>query len=159
MDRNATSRGFPGDNFSNNLFTDLAPLLALFGDQMTKQFLAMSMGWMDNALIAICPIGVLTVMVSAIRIGGTSKLKALIGRYVAVAYDRLDIPGDGDYELMPSSLPGRARVGLRLKLSCSQLPLQKSARCGLARKSSELLGKHLQLSMSLINQQNNQRKS
>ena len=71
---------FPGNDFSNNIFTDLAPLLTLFGDQMTKQFLSMSMGWADNALIAVCPIGVLTVMVSAIRIGGASKLKTLIGR-------------------------------------------------------------------------------
>lgn len=78
--QNASSKGFPGSDFSNNIFTDLAPLLALFGDQMTKQFLSMSMGWLDNALIAICPIGILTVMVSAIRIAGTSKLKTLIGR-------------------------------------------------------------------------------
>ena len=80
LSQNASSQGFPGSDFSNNIFTDLAPLLALFGDQMTKQFLSMSMGWADNALTAICPVGILTVMVSAIRIGGTSKLKTLIGR-------------------------------------------------------------------------------
>jgi hypothetical protein len=27
-----------GDNFSNNLFSDLAPLLALFGEQVAKQY-------------------------------------------------------------------------------------------------------------------------
>ena len=79
--RNSSNNAFPGNDFSNNIFTDLAPLLTLFGDQMTKQFLSMSMGWADNALIAICPIGILTVMVSAIRIGDASKLKTLIGRY------------------------------------------------------------------------------
>ena len=76
----ASDNVFHGNDFSNNIFTDLAPLLTLFGDQMTKQFLSMSMGWADNALIAVCPIGVLTVMVSAIRIGGASRLKTLIGR-------------------------------------------------------------------------------
>ena len=79
--RNTSQNVFPGNDFSNNIFTDLAPLLTLFGDQLTKQFLSMSMGWADNALIAICPIGILTIMVSAIRIGGASKLKTLIGRY------------------------------------------------------------------------------
>lgn len=85
---NVTHTGFPGDDFSNNLFTDLAPLLALFGDQMTKQFLGMSMGWLDNAMLAICPVGILTVMVSAIRIGGTSKLKTLIGRYESAPHEQ-----------------------------------------------------------------------
>ncbi len=80
--RMATNHTFPGADFSNNLFTDLGSLLALFGDHMTKQFLSISMGWMDNTLITIYPIGILTVMVSAIWIGVTSKLTALIGRWV-----------------------------------------------------------------------------
>lgn len=33
---------FDGPDFSNNLFTDLAPLLILFGEQVTKQFLSQS---------------------------------------------------------------------------------------------------------------------
>lgn len=33
-----------GDNFSNNVFTDLGPILALFGEQ------AGSLGWADNIL-------------------------------------------------------------------------------------------------------------
>lgn len=37
---NAESGEFAGDNFSNNLFTDLAPLLTLFGEQVTKQFMS-----------------------------------------------------------------------------------------------------------------------
>ena len=28
-----------GDNFAGNLFTDFAPILTLFGDQVSKQFL------------------------------------------------------------------------------------------------------------------------
>lgn len=80
-----TSSGddFPGDEFANNLFSDLAPLLTLFGEQVTKQFLSMSMGWADNVLLAMGPLGILTIVVSAIRVGGVRQLKALVGRCVA----------------------------------------------------------------------------
>lgn len=71
---------FAGDEFSNNLFSDLAPLLALFGEQVTKQFMSMSLGWADNILLAVGPLGILTAVVSAIRVGGVRFLKALIGR-------------------------------------------------------------------------------
>ncbi|KAF2011218.1 hypothetical protein BU24DRAFT_495443 [Aaosphaeria arxii CBS 175.79] len=74
------SEEWNGDEFSNNLFSDLAPLLTLFGEQVTKQFLTMSMGWADNVLVSMGPLGILTVIVSAIRVGGVRKLKALIGR-------------------------------------------------------------------------------
>ncbi|KAI8712066.1 hypothetical protein NCS52_01471900 [Fusarium sp. LHS14.1] len=76
----ATSDEFEGDDFSNNLFSDLAPLLTLFGEQVTKQFLSMSMGWADNFLLAMGPLGIITTIVSAIRVGGGNRLKALIGR-------------------------------------------------------------------------------
>ena len=71
---------FGGDEFSNNLFSDLAPLLTLFGEQVTKQFLSMSLGWADNVLLAMGPLGIMTVIVSAIRVGGVRQLKALVGR-------------------------------------------------------------------------------
>jgi hypothetical protein len=74
------SGDFPGDEFANNLFSDLAPLLTLFGEQVTKQFLSMSMGWADNLLLAMGPLGILTIVVSAIRVGGVRQLKALVGR-------------------------------------------------------------------------------
>jgi len=73
---------FPGDEFANNLFSDLAPLLTLFGEQVTKQFLSMSMGWEDNVLLAMGPLGILTIIVSAIRVGVVRRLKALVGRFV-----------------------------------------------------------------------------
>lgn len=76
----AGSGEFEGDEFSNNLFSDLAPLLTLFGEQVTKQFLSMSMGWADNVLLAMGPLGIMTVIVSAIRVGGVKKLKAIVGR-------------------------------------------------------------------------------
>ncbi|KAJ3534758.1 hypothetical protein NM208_g7414 [Fusarium decemcellulare] len=69
-----------GEEFSNNLFSDLAPLLALFGERVTMQFMSQSMGWADNIILAMAPIGIITVIVGAIRVGGPSWLKALIGR-------------------------------------------------------------------------------
>ncbi|KAI5839632.1 hypothetical protein DFP73DRAFT_613353 [Morchella snyderi] len=69
-----------GDDFANNLFSDLAPILALFGEQVTKQFLSESSGWADNILFAMAPLGVITGVVSAIRVAGHPWLKALVGR-------------------------------------------------------------------------------
>lgn len=76
----ARPTAFQGDEFSNNLFSDLAPLLTLFGEQVTKQFLGLSMGWADSFLLAMAPIGIMTVVVSAIRVGGDKLLKAVVGR-------------------------------------------------------------------------------
>ncbi|RYO88649.1 hypothetical protein DL763_005923 [Monosporascus cannonballus] len=78
---NAPAEGdFNGDEFSNNLFSDLAPLLTLFGEQVTRQFLSMSLCWADNFLLAMGPLGIITIMTSAVRVGGVKKLKALVGR-------------------------------------------------------------------------------
>ncbi|EFQ90151.1 hypothetical protein PTT_13321 [Pyrenophora teres f. teres 0-1] len=76
----APPSGFSGDNFINNLGSDLAPLLTLFGEQVTKQFLTISLGWADNILLAVGPLGIITIIVSAIRVGRVRILKALIGR-------------------------------------------------------------------------------
>jgi len=66
--------------FANNLFTDLAPIIALFGEETTKQFLTQSIGWWDDALLAMAPLGILTLVVGAIRVGGPSPLRTVIGR-------------------------------------------------------------------------------
>jgi hypothetical protein len=71
---------FGADDFVSNFVSDLAPLLALFGDQATKQFLSLSMGWADNVMVAMGPLGILTIVVSAIRVSKLKWLKALIGR-------------------------------------------------------------------------------
>jgi ankyrin repeat protein len=68
------------DDFSNNLATDLSPLLALFGEQVTKQFLSESLSPLDNFIFAMAPLGILTAVVSAIRVCGSSSLRAFIGR-------------------------------------------------------------------------------
>ncbi|KAL8788275.1 MAG: hypothetical protein Q9195_007372 [Heterodermia aff. obscurata] len=67
-------------NFANNAFTNLAPLLTLFGDELTKQFLSTTFGWMDIILLGIAPIGIPTVIVCAIRVGGNGFLKSIVGR-------------------------------------------------------------------------------
>jgi hypothetical protein len=83
MSANATTTSIPkvdSGNLANGPFTDFAPLLALFGDEVTKQFLATSMGWGDGILLALAPIGVMTVVVSAIRVSGYPMMKYIIGR-------------------------------------------------------------------------------
>lgn len=44
------------------------------------QFLSQSMGWADCILLAVAPLGIVTTIVSAIRVGGPSWLKAIVGR-------------------------------------------------------------------------------
>lgn len=44
------------------------------------QFMSQSMGWADNIVLAMAPLGILTAVVGAIRVGGPSWLKAIIGR-------------------------------------------------------------------------------
>lgn len=68
------------DDILNNLGTDLAPLLALFGEQVTNQYLSESLSLFDNFIFALAPLGIITAMVSAIRVSGSSKLRTLIGR-------------------------------------------------------------------------------
>ncbi|KAL0764699.1 hypothetical protein CaCOL14_012789 [Colletotrichum acutatum] len=55
------------DDFSNNLASDLAPLLSLFGEQITKQYLSESTTVVDYFIFAMAPMGILTAIVSAIR--------------------------------------------------------------------------------------------
>lgn len=69
-----------GEDFSNNLVSDLAPILALFGEKVAKQFMSQSMGWADNVMFAMAPLGIITAIVAAIRVGGPTWLKAIIGR-------------------------------------------------------------------------------
>ncbi|PTB63396.1 hypothetical protein BBK36DRAFT_1181810, partial [Trichoderma citrinoviride] len=68
------------DDFTNNLATDLTPLIALFGEQATKQFLSESTTVIDNFIFAMAPLGILTGVVSAIRVCGSPSLRAFIGR-------------------------------------------------------------------------------
>ncbi|KAI5809194.1 hypothetical protein BZA77DRAFT_364287 [Pyronema omphalodes] len=69
-----------GAEVSNNLISDLAPLLALFGERFTQQFLSFSTSWGDSLLFALAPLGIITAIVGAIRVAGPSWLRALVGR-------------------------------------------------------------------------------
>jgi ankyrin repeat protein len=67
-------------DFSNNLATDVGPLLVLFGEAMTKQFLSESISFLDYFIFAMAPIGIITAVVSTIRVCGHPSLRAFIGR-------------------------------------------------------------------------------
>lgn len=80
-------------DFANNLATDLAPLITLFSEQVTKQYLSESVGLLDTFIFALCPLGVLTAIVSAIRIAGSPALRAFVGR-------AQEGPGTAELELL-----------------------------------------------------------
>ncbi|KAK3291041.1 uncharacterized protein B0H64DRAFT_349835, partial [Chaetomium fimeti] len=44
------------------------------------QFMSQSTGWADNVILAMVPLGIIAAVVGAIRVGGPTWLKALIGR-------------------------------------------------------------------------------
>jgi hypothetical protein len=44
------------------------------------QFLSQSLGWADNIILAMAPLGIITIIVAAIRAGGPLLLRAIIGR-------------------------------------------------------------------------------
>ena len=67
-------------DFSNNLASDIGPLLVLFGESMTKQYLSESTSFLDYFIFAMAPIGIITAIVSTIRVCGHSSLRAFIGR-------------------------------------------------------------------------------
>ncbi|TGO30374.1 hypothetical protein BPAE_0006g01150 [Botrytis paeoniae] len=69
-----------GTDVTNNLFSDLGPLLALFGDTFAQQFLRESFTWLDHIIFAMAPLGILTAIIGAIRVGGPGYLRAVIGR-------------------------------------------------------------------------------
>ncbi|RPA72062.1 ankyrin [Ascobolus immersus RN42] len=69
-----------GAEFSNNLISDLAPIIALFGEQVTRQYLSHTSSLLECIIFACAPIGIITGVICAIRVGGSRSLKALIGR-------------------------------------------------------------------------------
>lgn len=58
--------------------------------------MSQSLGWADNIILAMAPLGILTIIVAAIRVGGPSWLKAVVGR----ARESL---ADAESELMSST--------------------------------------------------------
>ncbi|KAF2192437.1 hypothetical protein K469DRAFT_554721 [Zopfia rhizophila CBS 207.26] len=68
------------NEFTNNFATDIALIITLFGEQVTKQFLSESTSFLDNIIFGVAPLGILTVVVSVIRVYGNALLKSFIGR-------------------------------------------------------------------------------
>jgi hypothetical protein len=79
---NNGSSTFDASSLVNRLLTDFAPLLALFGDEVTKQFLATSVGWGNDILLALAPIEIMTILLCAIQVSGYPLMKSIIGRCV-----------------------------------------------------------------------------
>lgn len=44
------------------------------------QFMSQSTSWADCVILAMAPLGIITIIVSAIRVGGPLWLKAIVGR-------------------------------------------------------------------------------
>ena len=78
-----SAEGEDTTDFVSSIASAVGPLLILFGELATKQFLSLSLGWADDILLAPCPIGIITIVVIAIRVSGPKWLKAIIGRYVS----------------------------------------------------------------------------
>jgi hypothetical protein len=76
------------------IFRSKAPLITLFGERLTKQFLSESISILDNVIFALSPLGVLTAVVSVIRICGSSSLRAFVGR-------AQEGPAEAESELLP----------------------------------------------------------
>ncbi|RDW86719.1 ankyrin repeat domain-containing protein [Aspergillus mulundensis] len=99
----ASVRAQGWEDFADNFATDLAPLVALFGERLTKQFLAESTSRLDNLIFALCPLGILTAVVSVIRICGNSSLRAFVGR-------ANEAPGEAENELLSCVSEGTAEL-------------------------------------------------
>lgn len=69
-------------------------MITLFGERLTKQFLSESISLLDNIIFALSPLGVLTAVVSVIRVRGSSSLKAFVGR-------AQEGPAEAESELLP----------------------------------------------------------
>lgn len=67
-------------DFSNDLASDLGPLLTLFGERITIQFFSECLSPVDCLIFALAPIGLITAVVSVIRVRGSPTLRTVIGR-------------------------------------------------------------------------------
>lgn len=54
------------DNILSNFGSDAAPLLALFGEKITIEYLGELLSWIHNLIFAIAPLGIITAIVSTI---------------------------------------------------------------------------------------------
>jgi hypothetical protein len=55
-------------------------VLALFGDEFARQFASESFAWVDHLILAMVPLGILTIITGAIRVQGPMIARSFIGR-------------------------------------------------------------------------------
>ncbi|RPA80761.1 hypothetical protein BJ508DRAFT_327091 [Ascobolus immersus RN42] len=67
-------------DYATGLVSDLAPLLALFGEKFAQQYMSYATSILDSVVFALVPLGVITAIVGAIRVGGPTWLRSMIGR-------------------------------------------------------------------------------
>lgn len=67
-------------DWSNDFATDLGPLIALLGEQMTRQYLSESTSHADYYIFGLGPLGIINAMVSTVRLCGSSSFRAFFGR-------------------------------------------------------------------------------
>ncbi|KAK6723249.1 hypothetical protein SNK04_002100 [Fusarium graminearum] len=67
-------------DFLLNVFSDIGPILALFGEQFARQFLSETFTWEDHIIFACIPLGIMTAISGAIRVQGNGLFRAVIGR-------------------------------------------------------------------------------
>ncbi|CAG2003640.1 unnamed protein product [Fusarium graminearum] len=67
-------------DFLLNVFSDIGPILALFGEQFARQFLSETFTWEDHIIFVCIPLGIITAISGAIRVQGGGLFKAVIGR-------------------------------------------------------------------------------
>jgi len=70
----------PATEFAASFFITFAPILSLFGEEPAKQFISLSVSWEEDVLFAVAPLGILTIVIGAIRVGGYTWMRDLIGR-------------------------------------------------------------------------------
>ncbi|KAF2106948.1 hypothetical protein BDV96DRAFT_590290 [Lophiotrema nucula] len=63
-----------------SVIANVAPLMALVGERNAKEFMRTVSVWHQLLLLSCAPLGLLAIMVSAIRLSGPVVLKALVGR-------------------------------------------------------------------------------
>ena len=63
-----------------NVIANVAPLMALVGERNAKEHMRTASSWHQFLLLATAPLGILSIMVSALRLTGSGFLRRLVGR-------------------------------------------------------------------------------
>ena len=63
------------------MLTAAAPrIIALFGEKFAQQYMSEAFSWLDYIIFSMAPLGIITSIVGAIRVGGPPWMRALVGR-------------------------------------------------------------------------------